>query len=150
MSSWRLKCLQFWCTSVPQIWTCYSSGSNAASPLTLRTSEHHCQHYSLLWIELACYKCSDLLLECKHNILFLASKLLALAKCLDTKQNLQTTPAVDDKVHFYVAPCELSENDNVVPGLLQFCGGARNLTLTVTWQSPPLHSPNILWQKWSM
>lgn len=34
---------------------------------------------------------------------------------MNTKQSLQTTLAVDDKVHFDAVPCESSENDSSCP-----------------------------------
>jgi hypothetical protein len=63
-------------------------------------------------MQLACYKCFDLLLEHEHRILFLASKLFLFGKRLNAKQNLQTTLVVDDKIQFDAVPCEQSENDN--------------------------------------
>lgn len=51
----------------------------------------------------------------EHNILFLASKLFLFGKRLNTKQNLQSSLAVDDKVQFDAVPCEQSENDNYCP-----------------------------------
>jgi hypothetical protein len=47
--------------------------------------------------------------------LFLASKLFLFGKRLNTKQNLQTALAVDDKVQFDAVPCEPSENNSSCP-----------------------------------
>lgn len=58
---------------------------------------------------------SNLLLECDHNVLFLASKLFLFGKRLNTKQNLQTALAADDKVQFDAVPCEPSENYSSCP-----------------------------------
>jgi len=58
---------------------------------------------------------SNLLLECDHNVLFLASKLFLFGKRLNTKQNLQTALAADDKVQFDAVPCEPSENNSSCP-----------------------------------
>jgi hypothetical protein len=58
---------------------------------------------------------SNLLLECDHSVLFLASKLYLFGKRLNTKQNLQTTLAADDKVQFDAVPCEPSENYSSCP-----------------------------------
>jgi hypothetical protein len=55
------------------------------------------------------------LLEKEHSILFLASKLFLFGKRLNTKQNLQTTLTVEDKVQFDAVPCEQSENDSFCP-----------------------------------
>lgn len=57
----------------------------------------------------------NLLLECDHNVLFLASKLFLFGKRLNTKQNLQTALAADDKVQFDAVPCEPSENYSSCP-----------------------------------
>ncbi|XP_021939280.1 uncharacterized protein LOC110839413 isoform X2 [Zootermopsis nevadensis] len=53
--------------------------------------------------------------ECEHSVLFLASKLFLFGKRLNTKQNLQSTLATDDKVQFDAVPCEKSENDSNCP-----------------------------------
>jgi hypothetical protein len=58
---------------------------------------------------------SNLLLDCDHNVLFLASKLFLFGKRLNTKQNLQMALAADDKVQFDAVPCEPSENNSSCP-----------------------------------